>query len=296
MKLSAATALVSISSVSAFSAGYLDRLAVPTKPASPSGGGMTSYLDGISSEDQVPGLVTALEQASVAAPAASAPSTGDYLSALNGEPAATSYTPPATAAPAAPAAPNSGDYLSALNSGAPSRSGAGLTSYLDALPPTDSSGPSGAGLPSYLDDMGGAAPTVTAPDASVAATPVATDAPAAGDYLNALSTGSQQLSGAGLTTYLDAIPAKVRAVGGPGLTGYIDALRTNPSLAGAGMTGYLDALAADGGTPGKTVEAFLEGIYSQIMSLPDDGSRQVSGNSMTFAKIDGPYAMSFVKN
>lgn len=293
MKLSAAAVLVSISSVSAFSAGYLDQLAAPTKAASPSGGGMTSYLDGISSEDQIPGLVTALEQASVAAPAASAPSAGDYLSALNGGSAATSYTPPA---PAAPAAPTSGDYLSALNSGAPSRSGAGLTSYLDALPPTGSSGPSGAGLSSYLDNMGGAAPTVTAPDASVAATPVATDAPAAGDYLNALSTGSQQLSGTGLTTYLDALPAKVRAVGGPGLTGYIDALRTNPSLAGAGMTGYLDALAADGGTPGKTVESFLAGIYSQIMSLPDDGSRQVSGNSMTFAKIDGPYAMSFVKN
>lgn len=290
MNLSAATVLFSISSASALSS-YLDMLSFEAPPAPANEAGVSNYLDNISgAQEQVPALVTALEQAAPAATTTPpAPTSGDYLSALNGSGSSGSV-----------GGTGSTSYLdtmaSAPNGASASLGGPGLTSYLDALPATVSSGPSGSGLTSYLDNMGGGAPVAPAATATPAAT-AANAAPAAGDYLGALNTGSQNLSGAGLTTYLDALPPGTRAVGGPGLTGYLEALP--PSLravaSGRGLSGYLDALSADGGVPGSAVEAFLESVYQKIMELPDDGSRVVSGDAMTFAKADGPYAMSFVK-
>lgn len=301
MKLSAAAVLLSISSANAFSVSYLNQLS--TGSAAPTGSGITSYLDGMSGAEQVPALVTALESAAppapaAVAPAAAAPSAGDYLSALGG----------ATAIAGAGIT----GYLDALPPSASTTTGSGLTGYLDALPAT-AAPVSGAGMTTYLDTVGGnvapvkvaapapvaAAPAAAAAPAPVAAAPVAVAAPK-GDYMSTLEGGAAPLSGAGLTGYLDALPATGSVTTGSGLTGYLDALQTNAATtSGAGLTGYLDALATNSaitgpaGTP--SLASFLDTVYSQIMSLPDDGSRKVAGNTVTFAKAEGSYAMSFVK-
>lgn len=316
MKLSVATVLVSISSASAFSVSYLNQLNSGASTA-PTGAGITNYLDGMSGAQ--PQLVTALEEAApapvAAAPAApapaaplanAAPAAGDYLSALGG--AATSISGGGITS-----------YLDALPQQA-ATSGAGLTGYLDALP----TGPSvsGAGLTSYLDTVGGgsapvaytppapaaaapaaaapAAPEAAAPVAPAAVVPVANTAPAAGDYLSTLGAGASSPSGSGLAGYLDVLPQSA-AIAGPGLTGYLGTLGENAAqTTGAGLTGYLDALATNsaiaGPSGGSNLSSFLENVYSQIMSLPEDGSRKVSGDSVAFATADGSYAMSFVKN
>merc|ERR1712154_400954 len=106
------------------------------------------------------------------------------------------------------------------------------------------------------------APVAAAPAAPVAAAaPLAATAPAAGDYLGTLGSGANSVTGAGLT-------------------GYLDAIATNSAIAGP-----------SGGT-GLT--SFLENVYSQIMSLPEE-SRKVSGSSVAFSTAEGSYAMSFVK-
>lgn len=307
MKLSTLAVLATISSTSAFSVSYLNQLSTGAATA-PSGGGMTSYLDGISGADKgVPALVTALEQ---------------------------SYTPPAPAAPAAAApatdaAPTSKDYLSALSGSSVSAvTGAGLVNYLDALPRTASVGGagltgyldalpqmpsvSGAGLTSHVDTLGGssapaaytppapaapaqAAPVAAAPVAAAPAAPLAASAaPSAGDYLSTLGGGSAP-TGAGPASYLSTLPQS-SAPTGSGLTGYLNTLAVNASASGAGLSGYADALATNTAiNTGSGVTAFLESVYSQIMALPDDGSKKVSGSSVAFATTDGQYAISFVK-
>lgn len=322
MKLSVATVLVSISSASAFSVSYLNQLNSGASSA-PTGAGITNYLDGMSgAQPQVPALVTALEQAAPApvapapvaaapaAPANAAPTSKDYLSALGGS------STPVTGGGLT-------SYLDALPR-TPSTNGAGLTGYLDALP--QGTAISGTGVTSYLDTVGGgsapvaytppapAAPVAAAPAAvaPVAAAPAAPVAPVAAGaapvslagatsgYLSNLDTGANQPSGSGLPGYLDVLP-QTPAVSGPGLTGYLNTLASNAAMTtGAGLTGYLDALATNsaiaGPAGGSNLSSFLENVYAQIMSLPEDGSRKVSGNSVAFATADGSYAMSFVKN
>lgn len=308
MKLSTLAVLATISSTSAFSVSYLNQLSTGAATA-PRGGGMTSYLDGISGADKgVPALVTALEQ---------------------------SYTPPAppapvaAAAPATSAAPTSKDYLSALGGSSVSKvtgsglvnyldalprtasvGGAGLTGYLDALPKMPSVG--GAGLRSHVDNLAGSAapaaytpPAPAAQAAPVAAAPVAAQpaaaaplaasaAPSAGNYLSTLGGGSSP-TGAGLTSYTSTLPQS-SAPTGSGLTGYLNTLAVNASASGAGLSGYVDALATNSAiNKGSSVTAFLESVYSQIMALPDDGSKKVSGSSVAFATTDGQYAISFVR-
>merc|ERR1712130_175858 len=112
--------------------------------------------------------------------------------------------------------------------------------------------------------------------------------------------GAAQTSGAGMPSYLDTVASNTATSGGAGLVGYLDALQTEAATTtGAGLVGYLDALATNseiaGPSGGSSLTSFLETVYSQIMSLPEDGSRKVSGDSVTFAKAEGSYAMSFVK-
>jgi len=262
MKISTTTLLISISSASAFSAGYLNQLGGGA--TAPSGTGTPSYFDGMQAAPAVP--------AALAAPAAPAPSAADYLSALNGSGHARSVT------------------------------GAGLTSYLNTMAPNGSAPRSGAGIGSYLDTVSPNAssstvppPGVPVPTTPAAATsaPLANSAPATGDYLSALNTETRSSSGAGITTYLNALPPGVRAAGGPGLTGYLEAFPPSARVAGGGpgLTTYLDAITTDDGAGGS----FLERVHAQIMSLPDDGNRQVSGNTVTYASAEGSYAMSFIK-
>ena len=316
MKLSVATVLVSISSASAFSVSYLNQLNSGASSA-PTGAGITNYLDGMSgASPQVPALVTALEQAApapvapapvaAAAPANAAPTSKDYLSALGGSSTAVSGG-------------GLTSYLDALPR-TPSTNGAGLTGYLDALP--QGAAISGSGVTSYLDTVGGgsapvaytppapaapvaAAPAAAAPVAAAPVAPIGGGAPvslagATSGYLSNLQTGANAPSGSGLVGYLDVLP-QTAAVSGPGLTGYLNTLASNAaSTTGAGLTGYLDALATNsaiaGPAGGSNLSSFLENVYAQIMSLPEDGSRKVSGNSVAFATADGSYAMSFVKN
>lgn len=290
MKVSAAAVILSCSTASAFNVGYLNQLggnSAPAKlapePKAVVTGGPASYLDNLGAG--TPELVSAIAEAPV-------------VEATN-------------------AAPNTGSYLSALNGSSTAPSGGGMTGYLDALP-SGATAVSGTGVTSYLDSVGGAAPAAPAPaaPAPVAAAPAApaapaaasapvVAAPAAGDYLATLGGGAAPISGAGMVGYLDAIPAAVAPTSGAGMANYLDILATGASqTSGAGLAGYLDALATNSVAGSSSVAAptspsvssFLESVYQQILALPEDGSKKVSGSTLTFASANGPYAMSFVKN
>lgn len=311
MKISAAAVLLTVSTASAFNVSYLNQLgagapaavkaAPPVNEVVRSG---SSYLDNLGGA--VPELVSAIEAAPAAPVAAS----------------------PASAAPVA-AAPTSTDYLSALASNG-SASGAGIAGYLDFLPPSVAA-VSGAGLTGYLDALPAASSPITgaglssytdvitpkAPAAPVAAAPApaapaaaapadAAPAPSAGDYLGQLA-GSNSISGAGLTTHVDTLAINNSPTGsGAALSAYLGALGVNAAgCSGAGLTGYLDALATNAmisnlGTSSATgaasVTAFLENVFKQVMAMPDGPNKQTSGNTVAFSAVDGPYAMSFVKN
>jgi hypothetical protein len=214
---------------------------------------------------------------------------------------------PVVSAPVAGAAPTSKDYLSALSSNT-AVSGRGLTGYLDALPSSSSTRSSGAGISSYLDSMSPSAraPAATSAPAKPAApyTPAASAAviaaPTSGSYLSTLNTG-KSVSGSGLRNHVDTLRTNPSSGTGAALSNYLSALAVNAAgTSGAGLSGYLDALktnsAASGVAGSPSVSSFLENVYKQIMALPNDGSRSVTGSKMTYAVTSGPYAMAFVKN
>lgn len=284
MKISLAAFALSIASASAaFNVGYLNQLGGPSAPAKAAppvkqvvSKGPASYLDRLN--NGTPELVKAIEYA------------------------------PAPSAPVAGAAPTSKDYLSALSSNT-AVSGGGLTGYLDALTSRSSSRPSGAGISSYANSMSSSAPAAPAatyappkPAASytpVAAAPVSA-APTSGSYLSTLNTG-KSVSGSGLRNHVDTLRSNPSSGTGVALSNYLSALAVNAAgTSGAGLSGYLDALkansAASGVSGSPSVTSFLDNVYRQIMALPNDGSRSVNGNKMTYAVTSGPYAMAFVKN
>jgi hypothetical protein len=283
MKISIAAVLLSIASTSAFNVGYLNQLGAPAAPAKAAppvkqvvSGGPASYLDRLN--NGTPELVSAIESA-----------------------------PAVSAAPVAGAAPTSKDYLSALSSNT-AISGTGLTGYLDALPSSPTSPSSGAGTSSYLDSMSSSSASAPAATSAPAmpATPytpapaAAVSAPTSGDYLSTLNTGPS-VSGSGLRSHVDTLTTNPSSGTGAALSNYLSALAVNAAAtSGAGLSGYLDALKtnseASGVSGSPTVTSFLENVYKQIMSLPNDGSRSVSGNKMSYAVSSGPYAMAFVKN
>lgn len=301
MKVSAAAVLLSVSSASAFNVGYLNQLsAAPAAPApvAPAPvtpvatGGPASYLDNLGG---TPELVQAIETAPEPAapePVSDAPKTSSgYLSAIDG-----------AAAPALAGAGITG-YLDALPSSQTRMAGAGIHSHADTL--GGGSALTGPGITSHLDSLAPAAPApvapaAPAPAAAAPAEPVAVAAaPAAGDYLSTISNASE-LSGAGLAGYLDILGSGDAGLAGSGLAGYLDVLAVNAAqTSGAGLTGYLDALKtnslATGISADPSVGSFLESIFNQIMALPEE-ERIVNGDSVAFAKAEGPYAMSFVKN
>lgn len=271
MKVSAAAILLSLSSSTAFNVGYLNQLNGPAAPARSApepkavvSGGPSSYLDNLNG---TPELVSAIESA------------------------------PALAASTV----SSSDYLGALKSNAsPAVSGAGITGYLDAL--TSNAPTSGAGPTSYLDSMSSAplAPAALSTPPLTTASESLVNAPSAGNYLSSLDTGSA-ISGAGLAGYLQTLVSNT-SMSGAGFTSYLDVLHTNASqTSGAGLTGYLDALKTNSAIAGTissspSVSTFLENVYNQILTLPDDVCKQVKGSSLTFAAADGPYSMAFAKN
>lgn len=279
MKISVAAFLLSIASASAFNVGYLNQLGAPAAPAKAAppvkqvvSGGPVSYLDRLNSG--TPELVSAIESAPVAV------------------------------APVAGAAPTSKDYLAALSSNT-AVSGRGITGYLDALPSSSASRSYGSGVTSYLDNMSSSAPVAAAAPSKPASTytPVAAAAvaaPTSGDYLSTLNTG-KAVSGGGLRNHVDTLSTNTSSGTGAALSNYLSALAVNAAgTSGAGLSGYLDALktnsAASGSVGSPSVTSFLENVYKQIMALPNDGSRSVSGNKMSYAVTSGPYAMAFVKN
>jgi len=128
-------------------ASYLDALAAPGSTA-PTGAGMTSYLDALPKN---------------AAPSVGGAGLMSYTDALGGgRPAYSAPSAPAPAAPAASAlsppavviASSNGSYLDALaassTAGAPT--GAGMVGYLDALPKSSSTS-GGAGIQTYKDSL-----------------------------------------------------------------------------------------------------------------------------------------------
>jgi len=217
---------------------------------------------------------------------ASASAFSAYLNNIGG-----GAPPPAAAAPA----PSAADYLSALDDSgsAGSVKGAGLTSYLDDMSP-GSSAVSSPAAPAP------AAPAPAAP-ASAASAPAANAAPAAGDYLDALNTKIRSQSGGGITSYLDALPPGSTRAQGAGLSGYLSGFQgTTRATTGAGIGDYLNTITHDDGSNkghkgSGAVGSFLENVHSQIMALPDDGNRKISGDTVTYANAEGSYAMSFTK-
>jgi hypothetical protein len=165
-------------------------------------------------------------------------------------------------------------------------------------------------MTTHLDSLAGrsvvAAPVPAAP-VPVSAAPIASPVSAAVSgpglftHLDTLRTAAA-VSGPGLLTHLDTLTINTAPTGtGAALTGYLSALATNAAdISGAGLTGYLDAIqtnsavsGSSGGSP--SVTSFLENVYNQITALPNDNSKTVNGNSVTYSVASGPYAMAFVK-
>ena len=130
-------------------ASYLDALAA-TASSAPSGGGMTSYLDSLP-KNAVPSTA-----------GAGMASYSDSLGFGVGSMSPVKTPPPpaaATPVPTAPAAPStpisSGNYMDSLSGAAGSAGaprGGGMTSYLDTLP-RGSVVSGGAGIPTYKDAL-----------------------------------------------------------------------------------------------------------------------------------------------
>jgi hypothetical protein len=197
-------------------------------------------------------------------PAAS--STGSYLENLGGS---------SSVAPSAPsgAAGSSSSYLDALAGPSTSMSGAGMTSYLDALPKSAPS--SGPGLHSYAASLNQAAASSSAPVAAAPAAAATSSAPAAAapatpyipaessgpvaagaNYLAALasSTTSGSPTGGGLVGYLDALTRIASPLAGAGIRTHTDLLPVTNTFAGtgAGTMTYTDALGGGRVTSGKS--------------------------------------------
>lgn len=289
MKISVAAFnfIVLVSSASAFNVSYLSQLGGPTAPAKaappvkelvPSG--PASYLDNL---NETPALVSAMQ--STLAPVA-----------------------PATLVVAG-AALASVDYLSAFVSTNNNPIGLGLTGYLDAIPVSVASPITGASMTTHLDALAGgsapAAPIVVAPTAPVSSSlatatiSAAVSGPGLLTHLDTLHTAAP-VSGPGLLTHLDTLHTVPAPVSGPGLLTHLDTLHTDATVCGPGHTGYIDAIQTNSAVSGSTggspsVTSFLENVYSQIIALPNDGSKIVSGKSINYSATSGSFAMAFVK-
>jgi len=148
-------------------ASYLDALAA-TASSSPSGGGMTSYLDSLP-KNAVPSTAGAgmasysdslgfgvgsmspvktppAPAAATPVPAAPTPSTpissGNYMDSLSGAGSA-----------GAPRGGGMTSYLDTLPRGSVAAGGAGIPTYKDALPVTNTVAGSGAGMSTYTDNL-----------------------------------------------------------------------------------------------------------------------------------------------
>jgi hypothetical protein len=192
-----------------------------------------------------------------------AASTGSYLENLGGS---------SSVAPSAPsgAAGSSSSYLDALAGPSTSMSGAGITSYLDALP--KSAPVSGPGLDSYaasLNQAAAAAASSPAPAAAASSpapaaaaatayTPAESSGPVAAgaNYLEALGSSSSSGSptGGGLIGYLDALARVAAPLAGAGIRTHTDLLPVTNTFAGtgAGTMTYTDALGGGRVTSGKS--------------------------------------------
>eukprot|EP00558_Chaetoceros_sp_UNC1202_P005711 CAMPEP_0197247214 /NCGR_PEP_ID=MMETSP1429-20130617/26721_1 /TAXON_ID=49237 /ORGANISM="Chaetoceros sp., Strain UNC1202" /LENGTH=243 /DNA_ID=CAMNT_0042708067 /DNA_START=30 /DNA_END=761 /DNA_ORIENTATION=+ len=151
MKTSAAALLISLSTVSAFNAGYLGDLSSNT--AVVGGAGLGSYLDNMPSANVAisgSGIGSYLDSVSGSAPAVAAPAPPAPAAAA---PAPVAAAPVVAASAPAGDAPAVGEYLGSL-AGSSAVSGGGLMGYLDALP-SASTQTSGSGLGSYLDILAG---------------------------------------------------------------------------------------------------------------------------------------------
>jgi len=161
---------------------------------------------------------------------------------------------------------NGASYLDAISapvSTAPT--GAGMTSYLDALPKNaPPSMVSGAGLMSYTDALSAGKPveSVAAPVAPAApATSSESAAPVAAgaSYLDTLGGGSSTApTGSGMRGYLDVLPRAPPAIGGAGIKTYTDNLPVTNTVAGtgSGMNTYTDNLSGGKAVTGKSFTPF----------------------------------------
>jgi hypothetical protein len=191
-------------------------------------------------------------------------------------------------------------YLDALNSAgaAPTRGvGAGLGSYLDALP--KSSAPSGSGMSSYSSSIGSsaAAPAITpvtpaepAHPVAYSTTPSTTDgsvAPTTAGYLGALGSASVvSTGGSGMKGYLDVIPTTASAArGGAGIPTYKDALASrNVVQGGAGIKSHADTLSNSGTSTGKIYgQSAGNAYYNNIQAPSAPGSASSSGSSFSMS-------------
>lgn len=199
-----------------------------------------------------------------------------------------------SSAPAVAAA-SSASYLDALGGSASSVSGgAGMTSYLDALPKNSASS-GGPGLSSYASSLNQAAAATSAapaPAAPVAPAPVASVEPtdfgvtvaAGGNYLDALAAASSSgaPTGAGLMGYLDALPRAASASTGAGIRTYTDNLPITNTFAGtgSGMNTYTDNLSG-----GRSVS----GSFS-----PFGAAKSSPASSFAMGSVTGKFDFSLV--
>jgi hypothetical protein len=180
-------------------------------------------------------------------------------------------------------------YLDGLvSSPATQPRGAGMTSYLDALPHNPVA-TTGSGMTSYAESLnkaGAAAAPVeaAAPAAPAAAAPTSfaadgTAAATSAGYMAALSSGTTSISGAGIKGYLDALPTAPSMTGGAGISNYLSSLpASNVASGGAGLRTYQDALSPSSG-------------YSKPPAFGLSGKS--APKSFTIGSVSGSFDFSF---
>ena len=254
------TATATLTAPAKTSTAYMDALSTSASGA-PAGAGLTGYLDAMKpvQSSSGPGLKSYLD----ALPTDF--DLSDSYAFTSVAPTATSAEQMVTTSPPPPpanfesmsmssdsAAKTSASYMDALtstSSGAPS--GAGMTSYLDALRTSNSV--SGPGTTSYLDTVGAgtmeSAPLVPPSTLDYNPPPVQVAEPKAADasaayYFDSGSVDDASVQAAKTSSaYMDALTmTSSGAPRGAGMAGYLDSMKSAPGVSGPGMSSYLDAM------------------------------------------------------
>jgi len=303
---------------------YMDALASSSSSGAPTGAGMPSYLDALPRTASSPtgaGIPTYKDSLPVSnthvGTGSGMASYTDNLSGGRSASASPAYQPPpqTQAAPASQAASSSNymdsvsstsagpptgagmrSYLDALPQSASSISGPGIPTYKDALPVTNTHVGTGSGMASYTDNLSGgrssSRPAAYQPPAGAQTQQAPASQAGAGSSSDGFVSGPP--SGAGMRSYLDALPQSASSISGPGIPTYKDSLPvTNTHIGtGSGMASYTDNLS--GGRSSSRPAAYQPPANTQSQQAPAAQTGSASSDDFVSGPPSGAGMRSYL--